>query len=198
MVRKHTPEELAEATRILKEAEPLFKERGVREQAEKERWANEIAMLERRVKEDYVDVDIGGGDMLAIRTCLSEPESAKLGELYKKWYTPADTPDKAAITRKKKVAYEIVELVTANPIITKEWLQDNPDKFATEDAVNAILSYMEQWHKRQNERAAQILETISFRAEQARPELRGVPAPSGNHGPTVVRGSASGDPDVLD
>lgn len=180
MVRQHTPEELAEAERILKEAEPLFKEREVREQAEKERWAREIAMLERRVKEDYVDIDLGHGDTLAIRTCLSNEESGRLGELYQTWFAPLKEPDKNAIAKRKKVSYEIIELVTANPAITKDWLRKNPDKFATDDMVNAIFTWAELRQKRENERAQRLVSAVLFRQEPEGAGLRELPAETGD------------------
>ncbi len=191
MVRKHTPEELAEAERILKEAEPLFKEREVREQAEKDRWAKEIEMLERRVKEDYVDIDLGHGDTLAIRTCLSDKESGRLGELYQSWFTPMDSPDKNAIAKRKGVSYEIIELVTANPAITKEWLKKNPDKFATDDMVNAIFTWAELRQKRENERAQRLVSAVLFRKEPEGAGLRELPAEAGDTRPERV-GSSPG------
>jgi len=191
MARQHTPEELAEAERILKEAEPLFKEREVREQAEKDRWAKEIEMLERRVKEDYVDIDLGHGDTLAIRTCLSDKESGRLGELYQSWFTPMDSPDKNAIAKRKGVSYEIIELVTANPAITKEWLKKNPDKFATDDMVNAIFTWAELRQKRENERAQRLVSAVLFRKEPEGAGLRELPAEAGDTRPERV-GSSPG------
>jgi len=82
MVRVHTPEELAEAERILKSVEPQLK---AFQEAEKNRWANEIAMLERRVKNEYQPVQLGNGDTIALRTCLSEREEIKLAGLIDRW-----------------------------------------------------------------------------------------------------------------
>jgi hypothetical protein len=188
MVRKHTPEELAEAERILKEAEPLFKEREIREQAEKERWVKEIAMLERRVKEDHVDIDLGHGDTLAVRTCLSDEESGRLGDLYKTWFTPLKKPDKNAIAKRKEVSYEIIELVTANPAITKDWLKSNPDKFATDDMVNAIFTWAELRQKRENERAQRLVSAVLFRQEPEGAGIRELPAETGDTRPERVGG----------
>jgi len=189
MARPHTPEELAEAKRILKEATPLFEQRKITEQAERERWSHEIAMLERRVRDEYVEIDLGGGDTLAIRTALSEVESIKLGELYKQWFTPMKKPDKNAVTAKKKVSYEIIALVTANPLITRDWLEQNPDRFSTDDAVHAIISYAEERQKRENDRARGLIETLTFRPLQAGAELRGVSPSPPDSGPEGMGGS---------
>ena len=185
-MRKHTPEELAAAERILKEAQPLFEQRNIREQAEQERFAAEIAMLERRILDEHVELELSGGDVLLLRTCLSETESGKLGELYKKWFSPLKNPDKNAIASRKNVAYEIIALTTANPIITVAWLKKNPDRFSTDDAANMILSWAEKRQVRENERAVRLVDAISFRPKPAGAELRGLPASDENPGPKGV------------
>ncbi len=167
MARQHTPEELAEAERLLKEGQPIFDQMNEEIQAENERWAAEIAMLERRIHEEFVDIDLGHGDIIAIRCCLSETESGRLGELYQKWFTPMKEPDKAAIRARKTVAYEIIALTTANPLITVKWLKEHPDQFSTDDAVNMILSWAENRQKRENERAARLVSAINFRPNSA-------------------------------
>lgn len=170
MVREHTPEELAEVNRILKEAEPLFEERRVREEAEKKRWAGEIAMLERRVREETVEVDLGGGDTLAIRSCLSESETKRIAKLEKE-RKELDPDDPKSQARMDEIAYEILEIVTANPLITRDWLKKNRDKFAVVDMLAATFAYYDA----QADRFRRINSARSFRTDKSGPELRGVP-----------------------
>ena len=171
MVRQHTPEELAEAKRILKESEPLFEKRKVREQAEREKWASEIAMLERRVRDEYVEVDLGNGDTIALRTCLSEGEGKRIAKLEKD-RAGLDLSAPESAEQADEIAFEILEIVTANPIITKSWLKKNRDKFALNDMLTVTFG----WYDQQIARFRRIKDLKSFRPEQTGPELRGVPA----------------------
>lgn len=184
MVRQHTPEELAEAERILKESEPLFEKRRIREQDEKERWAGEIAMLERRVRDEYVDVDLGNGDTIALRSCLSEAEGKRIGKLEKE-RTGLDPTIPENAERADEIAFEILEIVTANPIITKPWLKKNRDRFA----INDMLTVTFGWYDQQIARFRRIKDLKSFRPEQTGPELRGVPALHEDSGSESVGGS---------
>lgn len=159
MVRQHTPEELAEAERVLKEATPLFEQRKIREQAEKEKWAKEIAMLERRVHNEFVPVDLGNGDTIALRTCLSEKEEVKLKSLLLKWEKGDE-----------KAAYEIVALVTANELITSDWLRKNPDKFAVSDLLKVLFGMLEQRATHHQETLTRVKNLTTFRTDQAGPE----------------------------
>jgi len=161
MVRVHTPEELAEAERILKSVEPQLK---AFQEAEKNRWANEIAMLERRVKNEYQPVQLGNGDTIALRTCLSEREEIKLAGLIDRW-SKGD----------KKAAYEIVALVTANELITVDWLRKNPDKFSVSDLLKVLFGMLEQrtqFHRDAMERVRQL---STFRPEPAGSKPGGLP-----------------------
>ena len=188
MPRK-TPEEKAALLKQIKESDPEIKQLRAHQAAKNRKWADEIAMLERRVKDEAEFVDLGHGDTLAIRTCLSDIESGRLGELYQSWFTPLKDPDKNAIAKRKKIAFEIIELVTANPMITQEWLEENRDKFATDDVVNAIFSWAELRQKRENKRAQRLVSAVLFRPEQTGPELRGVPALHEDSGPEGMGGS---------
>lgn len=165
MVREHTPEELAEAKKVLREARPLFEERAKRELAEKERWQKEIEMLERRVHNEFVPVDLGNGDTIALRTCLSEKEEIKLKSLLNRWEKGDE-----------KAAYEIVALVTANELITADWLKKNPDKFAVSDLLNVLFGMLEQRAAHHRETLARVKALTNFRTEPAGSEPGGVPA----------------------
>ena len=175
---KKTAEEKEAYRQILEKEKPAFRAMQEDEQAKQRQWGEEIAMLERRVSTEYEEVDLGGGDTIAVRTALSETESARLGELYQAWFSPLDleqvTPED--IAQRKEIGYEIVALITANPLITVDWLRENPDRFSTDDAVGIMLSWLEQRQNRENRRAARLVSVASFRPQQTRPELRGIPA----------------------
>lgn len=183
-MRQHTPEELKEIDRILKEAEPLFEERRVREEADRKRWASEIAMLERRVREETVDVDLGSGDTLAIRACLSEAEGKKIAKLEKE-RRDLDPGEPKAQARMDEIAYEILEMVTANPLITKDWLKKNRDRFAVSDMLAVTFA----WYQAQADRFRRINSARSFRPDDAGPELRGVSPPHEDPGSARLGGS---------
>jgi len=184
VVREHTPEELAEVQRILKEAEPLFEARNVREIAERERWAGEIALLERRVRTEYVEVDLGNGDTIALRACLSEAEGKKIQRLEKE-RTTLDLNDPKTPARMDEIAYEILEIVTANPLITKEWLKKNRDRFAVSDMLAVTFA----WYEQQADRVRRINSLRSFRPDRPGPELRRVSPSHEDPGPPGLGGS---------
>lgn len=165
MPRQHTPEELAEAKRILKEAAPLFEQRQITEQAERERWAHEIAMLERRVHNEYIPVDLGNGDTVALRTCLSEREEVRLKTLLLKWEKGDE-----------KAAYEIVALITANELITADWLKKNPDKFAVSDLLKVLFGMLEQRAAHHRDTLQRVKNLTNFRPDPAGAEPGGIPA----------------------
>jgi len=116
-----------------------------------ERWTDEIAMLERRVRETTVDIDLGNGDKIPIRARLSDSEDARLTKLRLKLSKGGGDKD---------AALEIAALVTANPLITVEWLKENPNKFAIVDLLEIIFSYFEQQGRTFIERKARLNQAI--------------------------------------
>lgn len=120
-------------------------------------WDQELAMLERRVKEEIALVDLGNGDTIAIRAGLSEAEAKRIQALS----TERDglSPE-ADAQRLEDIAYEIVAIVTANPMITAEWLRENQDKIAVSDMLTISLS----WYSEQAQRAKDaVIRARSFR-----------------------------------
>lgn len=106
-------------------------------------WEEEIALLERRVKTNYVKVLIGDkkkGETLAIRGSLSDFEINKIAELDNLRKTLNLRDDLELINQ---ITYVILGTVTANPIITSEWLAENPTKYSTEDMLSGYLTYQE-------------------------------------------------------
>lgn len=140
----------AEIEESLAKAQPLFDKMNARYTAENNRWANEIAMLERRVNTLYEDVDLGNGDKIAVRTALSEEEMNELGELEQ--HLSADcSPEE-----KGEIAYRQLELLTANPYLTADWFRENRDKWPTIDGLSIILGYAENKIRQQRDRVEKI------------------------------------------
>jgi Na+/phosphate symporter len=151
-----TPEEIDAA---LNQAKPLFEKMEQRYAAENNKWANEIATLERRVNTLYEDVDLGNGDRIAIRTALSEKESKRVGKLEEERTTLDKEHD---LDRLNDISYELLEIFTANPMLTKTWFKKNGDKFALNDALKIMFSFYESLVRR----AGQTQQIEKFRPDE--------------------------------
>lgn len=154
MTRKHTPEELAEANRLLAEGAPLIQQMNEEEAKEAAKWNREMEDLEKRITSVYEDLPLKGGGTIAIRTRLSETEEKKLVKLI----AAMGSGDRSAV-------YEIVELGTANPIITKKWLKENPDKFAVYDVLDAMTNFFERRNEEVKETFDRMQRIASFRPD---------------------------------
>ena len=81
MVRQHTPEELAFAEKVLKEAEPLFRLRASRESKEIGSYVSDMEMLQRRVVDQYANAPLPGGDSIRIHSIISRDVEEKMDAL---------------------------------------------------------------------------------------------------------------------
>jgi hypothetical protein len=122
-------------------------------------WLAEIAKLESRVYTEAVDIDLGNGATLAIRTCLSGIEAKRLNELDDAHRVETDH------ARKTELASEMLEMITLSPLITKEWLLENQDKYSPSDVLRALMGFMEVRMQEQADRADKIRSAIRFRPE---------------------------------
>lgn len=130
-----TPAEIEES---LNQAQPLFQKMDQRYNAATFKWQNEIAMLERRVHDCYEDVDLGNGDKIAVRTALSEEEMQEYGAIeQRKTKLEKDDPELSRLT------YRQIELMTANPLLTTDWLEANKDKWPVNDALVIMQAFLE-------------------------------------------------------
>ncbi|MDY6966992.1 MAG: hypothetical protein SVM80_13725 [Halobacteriota archaeon] len=125
-----------------------------------DKWTKEIDRLERRVTDQYEDVDLGNGDTLAIRTRLSALESNQLDQKLKKLKTAGDNDN---ADESNSIMCEIISVVTANPLLTKDYLMNNMDKYATLDVINAVESFYTILAKK----GVELKEIQSFRTEQS-------------------------------
>jgi hypothetical protein len=137
-----------------------------------ERWANEINVLSNRVKNAIEEVELGDGDKIAIWARLSEAETKVLSRLQKMQMEvarqgPVEELDEESTEALNVIQYQILELVTVNPLITAQWLQENPEQFATQDLVAVSLGY----YLKASTRAQGAAEAKSFRRKSERTEL---------------------------
>lgn len=195
MTRKHTPEELATAQRLLAERKPHMEKMLGDIAKEKVAASDTIAMLQRRTKEQTTDIPLEGGDTIKIYSRMSESDlkvlegiendriqyihcADQLMDELKKSTTPEQ------IEKIKKELDGVLELaadcwlrviakITVDPEITYGWLKQNPDMYSSEDIVDAYLAYKEA-------RKQQILDRVkrvrSFRENIAGERVHPTPA----------------------
>lgn len=166
MVRKHTPEELANAQRILAERKPHMENmvRGIHE--EEARWAQEIAVLESRIYTEAIEINLGNGASIAIRTCLTGPEGKRLDELEKAQALESDAG------KREEIAAEMIEIITLNPLINKKWIIENKDKYSPSDILRVLLGFMEVRMQERTDRIKKIQSAASFLPITRGTELR--------------------------
>lgn len=152
--------------KALKDAAPTFEKMAKMSEAERVRWENEIESLQERVKTAHVDVDLGDGKTIAVRTALLDAEVNRLAVLED---LSAKETDK-----KKSISYicESIAIITANPLITKEWLLKNQDKYSPGDLLTVLLGYMEVRLKEQQKQLQQVRSASTFRPKPTGAELR--------------------------
>lgn len=127
-----------EISSLLSEHKDLFQQMDQKYNAATFKWQNEIAMLERRVHDCYEDVDLGNGDKIAVRTALSEEEMQEYGAIeQRKTELEKNDPELSRLT------YRQIELMTANPLITADWLEENKDKWPVNDALAIMQAFLE-------------------------------------------------------
>ena len=155
---KPSPERLAALNSALEETKRTGKIHSaiVRDEAY---WLAEIAKLESRVYTEAVDIGLGNGATLAIRTCLSGTEAKRLNELDDAHRVEQDHD------RKTELASEMLEMITLSPLITKEWLLANQDKYSPTDVLRALMGFMEVRMQEQADKADKIRSAIRFRPE---------------------------------
>jgi len=122
----------------------------------------ELAMLRNRIRTQNTALDLGNGDTITIRTHFSEAEEQDLQRLL------------IAIGKGDHLApYKVIEMVTANELITSDWLLDHPNDFATQDALDVIVGYLETRDKEREDLVARINRLASFRQKPGGPGVGG-------------------------
>lgn len=156
MVAATIEEKNAQLLRVLEQERPNFSKFEEHERVKSEAWADELGMLRRRVERRFEMLELPGGDSIAVRTCLTENEEARLGDLFVRTFSGKDTD----------APYELIELCTANPQITAQWLKENPDEFATQDLLDVLYGYLERKQQMRQEQADRVMAIATFRIKR--------------------------------
>jgi hypothetical protein len=156
--KKLTPDEI-EAK--LQRAAPVLKKFSEKIEQRNDDWANEIAILESRVASETVTVYLDGErktQPIKLRVCLSDMEMRKIAKLFS-GKDKLDMSKPEDVEKANDLTYEIIEMVTANPMITKEWLKANTDKYSQQDMLALIMSFM----RAMEDRAQGVAKAQNFR-----------------------------------
>jgi hypothetical protein len=158
--RKRTVSEIEAA---LKPMESKIEELKVKKEEKLDEWAVELDILEKRTKEEFVTVYLDGErkqQPIKLKACLSDAESRKVGRILKA-KDKLDLDKDEDIEKANRYSAELIEIITANPNITKEWLLDpaNASKFSQTDLLVLCLSFF----KATQDRAVEVAKVQSFR-----------------------------------
>ena len=201
MTRKHTPEELATAQRILAERKPYMKQMVDGINQEKINASETIAMLQRRTKEQTLDLPLEGGDTIRIFSRMSEADLKVLETIEDdrlEYIRHADElmrqlPQATAREQINQITSEldsvlslagdcwlrVIAKITVDPEITYGWLKQNPDMYSSEDIVDAYLGYKDA---RKQQIADRVKRVRSFRENNTGEGIHPVPALVENKG----------------
>lgn len=121
------------------------------------RWEKEIQGLQSRTEiEETEEIDLGDGVKIAVRTNLTQAEAELLDD-YNAAMQKAQkegSPEQA-----RKYSYKLYAMITANPLITEEWCENNKDKYSILDMATIIAKFTEV----SSERTKRIVKAQSFR-----------------------------------
>ena len=182
MVRQHTPDELAQAQRILAERKPHMEKMLGDIRNEKIAASETIAMLQRRTKTQTVDLVLEGGDTIRIYSRMSQADMLRIEaiendrldlirqateateSLKKVTEVSQIDPIRKEIDRLFEAAGDcwlrVIAIVTVDPAITYGWLKQNPDMYSPEDITDVYLAYREA---RKQQIADRVKRVQSFR-----------------------------------
>lgn len=152
-----------DSSRILKEIDQSdsFKKMAELDKQNEAKWEKEIASLENRVVTETATIDIGNGTTIDIRLCLLDSESKRLDELDKESKLLGDAPENEE--KKAEMVCEMIEIITANPLITKKWLMENRDKYSPTDVLAILFGYREVRLQERLSKIKRIKSAIDFR-----------------------------------
>ena len=188
--RKHTPEELANAKRILAERAPYMKKMLDAITDEKIAASETIAMLQRRTKTQTVDLVLEGGDTIRIYSRPSQADMLRIEEIENDRLELIHRAEEMMAALKKVTDVSqidpirkeidglfesagdcwlrIIAIVTVDPAITYGWLKQNPDMYSPEDIAHVYLAYREA---RKQQIADRVKRVQSFRENLIRPGI---------------------------
>lgn len=106
--------------------------------AEEQKWADEIEMLTKRIGDSYEYIELGNGDKIAVRARLSYAEIEEIDALTKlsEQYIKDNKPEEA-----NDLALKLYAKITANPLITEEYLKNHKDSYSLQDMLQLVVGY---------------------------------------------------------
>jgi len=195
MVRKHTPDELATAQRILAERKPHMEKMRDDIRNEKVAASETIAMLQRRTKTQTVDLVLEGGDTIRIYSRMSEADMKRIEAIENERINHIFCAEEKTAALKKVTDVlqidpirkeiddhfeaaadcwlRIIAIVTVDPAITYGWLKQNPDMYSPEDITDVYLAYREARKQQITDRVKRVQ---SFREHLAGQGIHPAPA----------------------
>jgi hypothetical protein len=201
---------IAEIKANLEARKPHFEE-GLKKGQEAIAEANDtIAMLQRRTKEQYADLELEGGDTIRIYSRMSKSDERKIGDIEEERLGYVREAERMILELRKAAVAEnpitsaqiakmqskidgifdraqdcwlkIIAIITVDPAISYEWLKENPDKYSPEDIVDAYLGYKEARKYQIAQRAERVKRAISFRKDPAGERIHPTPTLDGDKG----------------
>jgi hypothetical protein len=121
------------------------------------RWEREIQGLQSRTEiEEIEEIDLGDDVKIAVRTNLTQAEAELLDD-----YNAAmqKAQKEGNIELAHQYSYKLYAMITANPLITEQWCQENKDKYNVMDMATLIAKFTEV----SAERTKRIVKAQSFR-----------------------------------
>jgi len=106
--------------------------------AEEQKWADEIEMLTKRIGDSYEYIELGNGDKIAVRARLSYAEIEEIDALTKlsEQYIKDNKPEEA-----NDLTLKLYAKITANPLITEEYLKNHKDSYSLQDMLQLVVGY---------------------------------------------------------
>jgi hypothetical protein len=142
----------------LEEGLKKFKEKGEeKKKVDLARWEKEIQGLQARTEiEEIEEIDLGEDVKIAVRTNLTQAEA----ELLDDYNAAMQKAQKEGLPEQaRKYSYKLYAMITANPLITEEWCENNKDKYSILDMATIISKFTEV----SSERTKRIVKAQSFR-----------------------------------
>lgn len=149
------------------------------ESTEAAQYQAEVAALEKRTLTLKKAIQLGDGEeTVEIWTHLPdqamkqirelEHERAALAGRVQKVTGGGTEPTQDDLDQLDRIGFEILEIVTVNPIITAAWLQENRDKVSTQDLLTVSLAFYQEV----GERTLEVLQAQKFRGDPGRAGIR--------------------------
>lgn len=163
---------LEEKKALLAAQGPVFKKMEAGKEEEAKAASSAIAMLQRRVRDMYVDIALPGGDVFKVRTTLSREETQRIENIRREQAElgKADTADPEVQQKMTDLYLDIIGIISSDRALSGDWLKSNPEAFSMEDIFWINAGYEEQRIWQVKSRQKRIEDAISFRPNATRPE----------------------------